>query len=210
MCLCSEGSVYILLPLAHEYNVEGMMKRCQQLIMQIGKNKHTGNIEELYRHIHLSELYNLEEVKEKCIYLASEHTLYRLKAARTAYQISDASHYKIIELALRRRELYIFDDRVFKVGNTKEGSYREEINGNSRNSYGITCELKGHICTDGNCKREIYRALRLMERFKITENHKRIMSELIEMLHFNYDDGEYMEEFHLLPENIKDALQNKK
>ncbi|XP_060571440.1 kelch-like protein 3, partial [Ruditapes philippinarum] len=56
----------------------------------------------------------LEEMKEKFIYLASEHTLYRLKAARTACQISDASHYKIIELALRRRELYIFDDRVFK------------------------------------------------------------------------------------------------
>ncbi|XP_060586336.1 uncharacterized protein LOC132742069 [Ruditapes philippinarum] len=206
MKMITDRNVYTLLPLAHEYNVEEMIKRCRQLIMQIVKNKHTGNIRELYRHIHLSELYNLEEVKEKCIYLASENTLHRIKAARTAYQISDASHYKIIEIALRRRELDKFDDEIFNVCNTKE----ETIKKNFDKFFGITCELKGHISTEGYSERDIYRALRLMERFKITENHKSIKSELIQRLQYVYDNGKYIEEFHLLPENIKESVQNKK
>jgi hypothetical protein len=103
----------MLLPLALEYNVEKMMKRCHKVLMQIIKNRHTTNVEELYRHIHLAELYSIEELKERCIYLASEHTLKQFKTAREKYQITDASNDKIIEIALRTHEVNKADDKVF-------------------------------------------------------------------------------------------------
>ncbi|XP_060563818.1 BTB and MATH domain-containing protein 36-like [Ruditapes philippinarum] len=116
----TEKNVYMLLPLAHEYNVGKMMKRCEKMLKHIVKNRYTRNVEELYRHIHLSELYSLEELKEICINLASDHTLKQFKAARTAYQISDESHFKIIEFALRRHELDKTDEKNFEVHKNKE------------------------------------------------------------------------------------------
>jgi hypothetical protein len=196
----------MLLPLAYEYNVEKMMKRCQKVLKKIVKNRHTGNVEELYRHIHLSEMYRLDELKEKCIYLASEHTLKQFKAARTAHQVSDASHFKIIELALRRHELDKTDEKVFRVHRaTKEYGISFD---RGYGTNGINCQMQGRIDMEEENKEDMFRALRLIERFKIITYDKSTKSQLLNQLQTVNRNGESIEEFDLLPENVKDALQN--
>ncbi|XP_060563821.1 BTB and MATH domain-containing protein 36-like [Ruditapes philippinarum] len=171
MKVITARNVYMILPLAHEYSVERMMKRCQDVLMRTVRKNYKENVEELYRHIHFSEMYSLEELKEKCIYLASEHTLKQFKTAKEMYQITDASHGKIIELAPRRHELNKADEKVF-TAKTKLQFYSEEP---------VQCDLNGKLITNGRRASDVCQALRIIERFKFTTNtSNNIESSLLE------------------------------
>ncbi|XP_060563815.1 BTB and MATH domain-containing protein 38-like [Ruditapes philippinarum] len=190
-----EKNVYMLLPLAHEYNVEKMMKRCQKVIMQIIKNRHTRNVEELYRHIRLAELYSIEEMKERCIYLASENTLKQFKAARTMYQISDANYLTIIELALRRKELDKDDEKGLSLIKKESNDFFIDQ---------VTFTLKGKIDMREKASTRCLKSLRLAERFNIQFDK----SKLLDTLRHSYNKIKDNEEFDLLPDTIKSALKN--
>ncbi|XP_060586338.1 BTB and MATH domain-containing protein 38-like [Ruditapes philippinarum] len=194
----TERNVYMLLPLAHEYDVRNMMKRCQTILVKTVEKMHIRDVKQLYRHIHLSEMYNLEELKERCIYLASENTLQQFKASRTIYQISDASHYKIIELALRRHELDKADEKDFYVKtNISHIFSREEVSFN----------LHGSFYMDSKNETDYLKSLRIGERYGLETGDKIISSILRQKARDIYFDN--IEEFDLLPEKIKSALQKK-
>ncbi|XP_053386389.1 BTB and MATH domain-containing protein 38-like [Mercenaria mercenaria] len=205
----TEKNAYKLLPLAHEYEVKKMEKRCQKVLIQAVRNSHMKNVMELYRHIHMSETYRLEELKKICIYLASEHNLEQFKVARQTYQISDASHYMIIELALRRHELDKQDEGCLSL-KTEDG---KEQRGFLRYDDIVKFSLTGKVNLNESDTARTLRALRLSERFKITTNETDVKSRMIRKLQNDStktpDNDPHKEEFDLLPERIKIALKNK-
>ncbi|XP_060563820.1 BTB and MATH domain-containing protein 38-like [Ruditapes philippinarum] len=192
----TEQNVYMLLPLAHEYDIRNVMKCCQNILTQTVENIHTRDVEQLYRHIQLSEMYNLEYLKERCIYLASENTLKQFKEARIIHQISDGSHYKIIELALRRHELNEADKKDFNVKTLNKGIFCEEE---------VIFNLEGKLHTrDFENEAKCLKYLRIAERFGLKMNNTNISS----ILRDKYEHLDCGEEFDLLPEKIKSALLN--
>jgi hypothetical protein len=156
------------------------MKCCQIILTKAVENMHIRDVEQLYRYIHLSEMYNLEKLKEMCILLVSENTLKQFKAARKIYQISDGSHYKIIELALRRHELNEADEKNFHV-NTQivrlSPVYVRKANGiRMFDNNEVTFELQGKFHTRFQNETKCLKSLRLAERFGLKTDDKNISS----------------------------------
>jgi hypothetical protein len=101
--------------LAHEYQVQKIQNRCENVIGQIVRKNHADDVIELYRHIQMSETCSLGDLKETCMYMVSDHKLEEFEKGRGKYHISDDSHLKVIKLALRKRELNSEDEEVFTL-----------------------------------------------------------------------------------------------
>ncbi|XP_045178426.2 BTB and MATH domain-containing protein 38-like [Mercenaria mercenaria] len=224
----TETNSYQLIPLAHEYQVKKIEKRCEKVFIQTVRKKHTIDVTELYRHIQLSETFALEDSKEVCIYLASENKLAQFLTAQEKYKISDASHNMIIKLALRRRELDSEDDKHLSLNTDRQaasvssgfsfGTYPTEIacvfsaptDYHSYTDDKVKFTLTGYIRENNSEAKGILRALRLSVRYTITERN--IRSKLIQKLRDIKPEADaaedFREEYSLLPEAIKLAVQN--
>lgn len=115
-------TVYNILPLASEYQVQVLEDRCHRIILEIVTSKHLTNAMELFRHIQLAELYSLEELRQKCISIASEFLLKQMNEGNGSYEVSEKSMREVKDLALKRYQLNAEDDKFLfaTCGNTKK------------------------------------------------------------------------------------------
>lgn len=104
-------TVHGILPLASEYQIHTLKDRCEKILVALVKFKHRTDAGYVFRHIYLSELYQLEELKLTCILIASEFTYVDIQNANRNCKISDASLMQVKDFALKRHELNTADDR---------------------------------------------------------------------------------------------------
>ncbi|XP_045211244.2 uncharacterized protein LOC123562705 [Mercenaria mercenaria] len=101
----NEETVYWILPFAHKYKVKILRERCVKMILEIIKRRYVQNAKELYRHIKLSELYEVQEFEELCVDMASECTLTEIEEANKDYPISPETDLRIMKIGHRKLEL---------------------------------------------------------------------------------------------------------
>ncbi|XP_053400202.1 uncharacterized protein LOC123557860 isoform X2 [Mercenaria mercenaria] len=116
-------TVYKILPLAIEYQVKVLQQRCHTLLIKIVREKHVTNAKEIYRHIQLAELYTLDQLRDKCIAIASEFTLDKSIEAETAYPVSDKALVQVRNITIKRYEMDRADDEVLFNKITTKSQY---------------------------------------------------------------------------------------
>lgn len=133
----TENTVYEVLPLASEYQVRLLEDRCDDALIEIVKKKHSADINELFRHIQLAELYGLEGLRRRSILLASEFKLDMIEKANTSMPISDKSLMQMKDVALKRHELDKGDDHFLSQLYLRQGNttFRESLKQSVEHAY---------------------------------------------------------------------------
>lgn len=202
--IVSEDNVYRLLPLVHEYQlVDTLHQQCDKLICEILRAEHVRNPSEIYRHLQLSNTYNLETVREKCIDLASQLTTEEMEEGSSEYAPEDKQTLKIQLLALKRHELDKADD--MDILNTSSHTiYKHKFYNDQQLT--VYCKTNIGMRIDGasSCI-EVLRALRLCYRYPDNANKRdTVFSKLHDLTE---ELIMYQGLFDLLPELAKQAWE---
>ncbi|XP_060608295.1 speckle-type POZ protein B-like [Ruditapes philippinarum] len=206
--LITETNAYRVLPLVSEYQVRILEKRIHELLIKLVNGKHKLNNTELYRHLQLAERYNLDELKDQCIALASDLSLDKMENGSSKFCVSDKSVLQIRYMALQKREKLLQaneldredDMHLFKNANkwvhATSGEYI---------MYSAFITQRVEI-TDKSCS-EILRAIRLCVRYFNNEPDK--LERFICSLNAKTDVElqAVKRELELLPEHVKTSLR---
>ncbi|XP_053398409.1 uncharacterized protein LOC123553427 [Mercenaria mercenaria] len=196
----NETTVYWVVPLAHKYQVKVLRGKCIQLLLNIIKKNYAKNAEELYRHIKLSELLDLQEVVTLCVAMASECSLDELVEANTEYPILHETDDKIIKMALRRHEIARQDEEIYRSRSTCNAYLEKDIH--------CLLENKSYYqqYAEEDRAKNCMQALRLCYRYVSGNRKDKALKEVRALGHL---EGPDMEIYRLLPEVIKRDLEKK-
>lgn len=188
--------VYKVLPLASEYQVKALERKCEYALIALLKRNHAADVDEIFRHIQLAELYNTENLRQRAILLASEFRVEDIQRRNELMPISDKSLIEIQNIALKRHELDRIDDQ-YLLKNCPQGqlSFRDHIT-----------QSIGELQTSRH-KRDIIRSGRLQRRFFPDEESLMFKRNVRSSRHQTCQS--YMtdvEEAMLLPETFKRLL----
>ncbi|XP_060570437.1 BTB and MATH domain-containing protein 38-like [Ruditapes philippinarum] len=205
--LITETNAYRVLPLVSEYQVRILEQRIHKLLIQLVNGKHKLSNTEIYRHLQLAELYNLDELKDQCIALASDLTLAKMDDGSSQFCVSDKSVLQIRYMALQKREKLLQaneldrgdDMHLFKTANKWVMMNGENV------KYSALIKQKVEI-TVKTCP-EILRAIRLCVRY--FNNEPDLLERHICTLNAKTDvELQAVErELELLPEHVKMSLR---
>lgn len=204
--IVTRDNVYGILPLAVEYQVKILEKRCQSCLIHLVKSDHLSDIVEIYHHIQLSETYNLTGLHRVCTYIASEFSLKEIEQAAATYPITDRSLIQIHHTARMREELNKMDDKILEekmIG--KNGTYKAVIRNHIENSFSsfLFSGRKDHLTLVRLWHRYFQEDKQLG--FKVIDDMRCIMTETRAL---NDDDNDLFpkQELDLLPEMVKQML----
>jgi hypothetical protein len=198
-----DENVYKVLPLASEYQVEKLKRRSEKVLLGKIKQHFMKNALELYRHIKLAELYEMDELKQACIYAASDLKLPDLKGARSVHSISLENDLMIKELAIEKHELDKADDLQLDVLSQKPAAQQSSSQTTVNPDRYFHDFLWGRMSNPQNPS-EGLRSARLWKRYFPSADNNGVLRKLKEMQVKNCKDFE--DEFKLLPEEIKQAI----
>ncbi|XP_060570448.1 kelch-like protein 8 [Ruditapes philippinarum] len=206
--LITETNVYKVLPLVSEYQVRILEQRIHKLLIQLVNGKHKLNNTEMYRHLHLAELYNLDELKDQCIVLASDLSLAKMENGASQFCISDKSVLQIRYMALQKREKLLQaneldrEDDMYLFKTSNKWVYKTT---GETVRYSALIKQKVEISVE-SCS-EILRAIRLCVRYFNNEPH--LLERHISTLNAktNVELQAVERELKLLPEHVKTSIR---
>ncbi|XP_045199134.2 uncharacterized protein LOC123553500 [Mercenaria mercenaria] len=198
----TDNNVYQVLPFASEYQVQKLRKRSGKVLLQKVRQQHIKDALELYRHIHLAELYGLDELKQTCISAASDLKIDELLGARKMHAISVESDLKVKELLIKKHELDRADDLQLDMISQQPAKQNQQSTTVNPDKYfhDFLWNKMSYPSTPAECLRSV----RLWKRYFPHNDRSALITKLRQM---NVNDSpELQEEFQLLPEEIKQAL----
>ncbi|XP_045205535.2 uncharacterized protein LOC123557861 [Mercenaria mercenaria] len=188
-------TVYRILPLAFDYQVNVLQKRCHARLIEVVKTSHLADAIEINRHIQLAEMYELKDLRKICISAASDFKLKDLEKAVLEYPIPENILVQIHHLARRKQELNKTDD-----------DYMKNLSQSSNYAGIIAKEMESSMQSymhSSNSNR-LFRSLRLWYRFFQGEEER--LEKIIKSLKGKKVNNEVKEEYELLPETVKQRL----
>ncbi|XP_053401215.1 uncharacterized protein LOC128557618 [Mercenaria mercenaria] len=191
----TETTAYWILPLAHKYKLHVLQEKCVNLIVKIIQRDHTKNAEQLYRHIKLSELYDVQEF-EICVEMVSECKLHMMEEANKKYPILPNTNVTILKLALRKLEIAMEDAMVCEL----------HINKDTLQTW-IRRNLLDSSTQQGQTVQDLgigyLKALRLINNHSLDDylRHKTIRK--LKSL----EEYKSVEEYNLLPSDLKKSVE---